>query len=49
MRTQKELQDKLNKMELRLESLYSRKEAGSIITRYEAKIEMIKWTLGLED
>ena len=49
MKTQKELQDKLTKLELRLESLYSRKDAGSIITRYEAKIEMIKWTLGLED
>ncbi len=45
----KDLQDKLTKLELRLESLYSRKDAGSIITRYEAKIEMIKWTLGLED
>ncbi len=49
MKTKKELQDKLTKLELRLVSLYSRKDAGSIITRYEAKIDLLKWTLGLDE
>ncbi len=56
MKTKKELQDKLTKLELTLESLYTRQDdlvssstINDSITRYEAKIDLLKWTLGLDE
>lgn len=56
MKTQKELQDKLTKMELRLESLYTRQDdlvssstINDSIIRYEARIAILKWAIGQDE
>ena len=56
MKTQKELQDRLTKSQLRLQDLYTRQDAmpssstiSDSIVRYEARIELLKWTLGVEE
>ena len=45
MKTKKELQDKLKDLEQTLGGL----QRIETIIRYEARIDLLKWTLGIED